>query len=51
MNLSDSLWLEVLSDIEELGADLATMQFNLKFRGHLTREKRALGLEHLTQIN
>lgn len=51
MSLSDAAWLEALSDIEEMGANLATMKFNLKFRVHLTREKRIMGLDHLTQVN
>lgn len=49
--LPDVLWLETLVDIEELGAPQDLLALQLKCRPHLRLEKRALGLEHLKQIN
>jgi len=51
MLLTDYSWLEVLCDMEELGASPELLRIQLKCRPHLMMEKRALGLEHLAQIN
>ena len=51
VQLPDVLWLETLCDIEELGAPQELLALQLKCRVHLRLEKRALGLEHLKQIN
>lgn len=51
LQLADPAWLQALCDIEELGAPLEIIRLNLKCRPHLKMEKRALGLEHLKQVN
>lgn len=51
VGLTDFAWLETLCDLEELDAPIELLRLQLKCRMHLTMEKRALGLEHLAQVN
>ncbi len=46
-DLSDSEWLEVLQDLEDLDFGADTMYFNLMLRTHLEEEKRRFLLNHL----
>lgn len=48
--LSDTLWLEVMIDLEDLGYNEIVIR-HLKFRQHLTQEKRSFGLYHLAHSN
>lgn len=50
MTINDIEWLQILSDLEDIG-DYDALQVNLKLRTHLTGEKRALGLYHLKEVN
>jgi hypothetical protein len=51
IQLTDFAWLQALCDLEELDAPLELLKIQMKCRPHLTMEKRALGLEHLKQVN
>jgi hypothetical protein len=50
-HLEDWEWLQVLEDLEDLDFGPDTMQFNMKMRPHLEREKKMLLLNHLLCIN
>lgn len=50
LNLSDLEWLQVMLDLESLGA-YELIYLNIKYRTHLENEKRTLLLHHLAQVN
>lgn len=51
IQLTDFAWLQALCDLEDLDAPMELLKLQLKCRPHLKMEKRALGIEHLTQVN
>lgn len=50
LSLSDIEWLNVMLDLEDLEA-YNILVHNLRYRAHLTTDKRALMLQHLRSEN
>lgn len=50
LDLPDIEWLQIMLDLEDLHA-YNILIYNLRFRVHLIKEKRALQLQHLRSLN
>lgn len=50
LTISDLQWLEIMLDLEDLH-EYESLRLNLRYRQHLSKEKRALWLQHLAQVN